>query len=111
MTEVVLLGIAGAAFHYLAYRATITRFLWSRYPRPLDAVLGCVACSSFWVGGALGWLWLARGGAPLGLGDWTAIPVCALVAMIAAPPVSLLHTWSLTSLSPGDPDGAEEIRD
>jgi hypothetical protein len=99
LSDIVLLGILGAAFHYLSYRATITRWLWSRYPKPVDALLSCCACTSFWIGGAVGYACKTADYPLLGLSGWILLPACALVAMIAAPPVAFLHTYSLMALA------------
>lgn len=37
-----------AASFYLLSRATITHFIWSRYPRWLGKMRDCAACSGFW---------------------------------------------------------------
>lgn len=36
--------------YYLFARAEITRWLWSRYPRWLDSLARCAACTGFWLG-------------------------------------------------------------
>lgn len=102
MTDVLLLGILGAAFHFLTYRAEATRWLWSRYPGPVDRLMRCVACSGFWVGGALGALCRAQGRPVLGFEDWLLLPACALVTMVAAPPIAWLQIYTLTALGGGD---------
>jgi hypothetical protein len=37
-----------AASFYLLSRATITHFIWSRYPTWLGKLRDCAACSGFW---------------------------------------------------------------
>jgi hypothetical protein len=62
----------------------------------------CSACSGFWVGGALGVLFRDEGRTLLGFSDWLVIPACALVTMIAAPPIAWLQIYTLTALGGGD---------
>lgn len=38
------------ALFYLGSRATITAWLWSRYPARLARFMDCAACSGFWYG-------------------------------------------------------------
>ena len=45
-----LVLVLPVAFFYLGSRATITRFVWSRYPRGLATLMDCPACSGFWYG-------------------------------------------------------------
>lgn len=40
--------------YYLLSRALITKFLWSRYPKKLDAFMSCASCLGFWLGLAIG---------------------------------------------------------
>lgn len=110
LSDMLFLGILGAAFHYVTYRAMITRWLWSRYPRWLDALLSCAACSGFWVGGGLGLLARARGYHLLGFEpqDWLLLPAAAAVTMILAPPFASLQIGALTEL--GGDDAEEDKR-
>ena len=110
MTDIILIGIAGAAFHFLSYRAEVTRWLWSRYPAFLNKFLGCCACSGFWVGGALGWFYRSQGREVLGFEGWLLLPACAIVALVASPPVSYIQIYALQSMGLGQ-DGTEKIRD
>jgi hypothetical protein len=109
VTDILLLGILGAAVHFLGYRAEATRWLWSRYPKPIDKLMRCAACSGFWAGGALGALYQFRGQPALGLnpGDWLVLPACALVTMVAAPPVAWLQIYTLTALGGDDASETE----
>lgn len=100
LADIVFLGALGAAFHYLTYRAEITRWLWSRYPKPVDKLLGCSACSGFWVGAGIGALARWRGYGLLGLSpdDWLLLPACALVAVVATPPLAFMQVYALQAL-------------
>lgn len=104
VADMVFLGLLGAALHYAAYRAVATHWLWSRYPKPVNALLSCSACSGFWLGGALGALARARSYALLGLSpnDWLLLPACALVCMVTAPIFSYLMVYALTALGGDD---------
>lgn len=59
MTTIALYPLLTTALYYLFARATITRFLWSRYPSWLDYYTSCSACSGFLYGVvvavAIGW--------------------------------------------------------
>lgn len=46
----ILFSILASSFFYLGARATITGWLWSRYPPPLARFADCSACSGFWYG-------------------------------------------------------------
>jgi hypothetical protein len=110
ISDIILLGVLGAAFHFLAYRAEATRWLWSRYPKSLNRLLSCSACTGFWIGGALGLLARERGYLLLGLTDWLLLPACALVTMVAAPPLAYLQIYTLTALGGEDAEINKEER-
>lgn len=113
MLDVLLLGLYGAAFHYVTYRAEITRWLWSRYPRWLEGLLGCAACSGFWVGAGVGWLWVATDQPALGLaaGDPLTILAAALVCLVVAPVASFAQVNALIALSGGGDDAQRTDQD
>ena len=81
-----------ASLFYLGSRALITSWLWRRYPRWLAVFLDCSACSGFWYGAALAfvfrWPALAVRGdewwAPIAIGlfsiAWTPMAVGLLQA-------------------------------
>lgn len=48
--DYILLGVIVTAIYYLVNYATITKWLWSRYPRRLWPLVNCAACSGFWIG-------------------------------------------------------------
>jgi hypothetical protein len=50
MRSLVLYPILTTVLYFLGARATITKFLWSRYSGRLDAFMTCAACSGFWYG-------------------------------------------------------------
>ena len=102
MTDLLYLGVAGAAAHFLLYRALITRWLWSRYPKAIEPFFACSACTGFWIGAAVGFLWMARGIPALGLAaDDPILPAASgVMTMVMAPIVSFLHLWALEQLSP-----------
>jgi len=45
--------------YYLFARAEVTKFIWERYPSPIDRLAKCPACSGFWLGMIAGILVLA----------------------------------------------------
>jgi hypothetical protein len=53
MQSLILFALLSTAFFYLGSRATITSFLWSRYPKRFAKFMDCPACSGFWYGAAL----------------------------------------------------------
>lgn len=50
LDALVLYMLLTAAMYYLGARATITSWLWSRYPRKLAVFMDCPACTGFWYG-------------------------------------------------------------
>ena len=52
----VLVPILATVVWYLASMATITRWLWSRYPDWLDSWATCPACSGTWYSVAVYWI-------------------------------------------------------
>ena len=50
MTTVLLYALLTTAIYYLGARAELTRAIWSRYPKWLDRILSCAACSGTWYG-------------------------------------------------------------
>ena len=110
---IVLYPLLCASLYYLLARATITEFLWSRYPEWLDQMTACAACSGFWYGlgcAGLGW-W--RDWSFLGL-DGRDPVVCALVGVCAitwTPIVAHLQISALEKLTPyHDPGRGVEPR-
>src|SRR5512147_2730950 len=91
MTAFLLYPLLTAALFYLGSRATITAFLWRRYPPMLAALMDCAACSGTWYG----FLVAATLGRWAGL-DFLTLPatayytpiVVALCAMVTTPIVA-----------------------
>jgi hypothetical protein len=50
MASLVLYALLTPSLFLLGSRATITRFLWSRYPSKLASFMDCSACSGTWYG-------------------------------------------------------------
>ena len=100
MIPVLLIGIIGAAFHYLTYHAVITSWLWRRYPAKIDALLSCAACSGTWVGLGMGVYFADQGTSILGIGasDPALYVATAAVGMIATPLVSAIHLMALRGI-------------
>lgn len=92
------------ALYYLASRAEITRWLWSRYPKWLDNFTLCAACLGFWLSLALG----VAGGWYLGL-PFLGLPgrtlytplVVAVCGIVWTPPIAYIVLESLARLSGG----------
>lgn len=54
MDTILIYALITSAAFYLGSRATITTWLWSRYPPRLASFMDCAACSGFWYGLLLG---------------------------------------------------------
>ena len=50
MTTALLYVTLSTALYYLAARAKVTEWLWSRYPPWLESFLLCPACVGYWIG-------------------------------------------------------------
>ena len=97
LLELLVLALLSTASYYLGARARITRFAWSRYPRPVAELARCAACSGFWLGGAW-WLLLGWGRGPivlLGLlGGLLGLVLVPLVGALFCAALELLDTRS-----------------
>lgn len=106
---VVLFALVSAALYYLASRALITKWLWSRYPRWLAVFLDCSACTGTWFGVLLsiivGWpLKLTYLG--LNLTEpyvWPLVGLCSLVTTPIAAALMQLALDHLGTLAPEEP--------
>ena len=109
MTTLLFACLTTALF-YLGSRATITSWLWSRYPRWIAAFMDCAACSGFWYGFTLELIYgRARGLAPFGLNPAhfetpIVVGLCSIVLtpILAAVLQVALHTLG-TALAPEEP--------
>lgn len=94
----ILFALLSAAWFYLASRALITRWLWSRYPEPIGRFFDCAACSGFWYGLVLA---LALGSSLhltyLGLDLTRAYtwPLVALASIVTTPIAAAIMQWAL----------------
>lgn len=97
----ILYALLTTALYYLAARAVITKFLWSRYPGWLDHYTMCAACSGFLYGiivaFAIGW---TQDLAFLGLqGRLWVTPICVgLGSMVWTPLLAHFHIQALVQL-------------
>lgn len=100
-----LLTLPTAAW-YLTSSATITKWLWSRYPAWLDELLHCAACSGFWWGTliSLGFSWANQHPYP-----WYTAPLWGLVVLVTNPLVATLHTRALTSAASGSAEAINKL--
>ena len=112
MTTALLYLTISAALYYLASRAKLTHFLWSRYPEWLAYWTLCSACSAFAYGVGLG----ALGGQVLHLDflgldgtAWYTPGVVGLCTMVWTPILArhMVECWMLllTTDEDDDPDG------
>lgn len=111
MTSSWIYPLATVALFYLGSQAMITKWLWSRYPRWLDELAQCSACSGFW----LGILVALAGGFALDLPfaglpahAWYTPPIVGLCAIVWTPLIADLHIRALLRL--GGSDAQEEER-
>jgi hypothetical protein len=98
--------LVSPAIFYLASRALITRWLWSRYPAWLAALTDCAACTGFWVGVVLT-LTIGRhyqlsylGLDPL---DWWSPIVVGLCSLVTTPMVAVVMHLSMEHLGTAVP--------
>lgn len=99
---IIILAYVG---HYLIGRATLTKWLWSRYPKWLDEWATCPACSGTWMG-ALAAVWLRRDVFDFPGSDPTTWLIMALVCCFTTPLLAYVHLYALsaTTGSAGDQD-------
>lgn len=102
MIEIINIVTFSTACYYLASRAEITRWAWSRYPRAVAKLLNCPACLGFWAGAAS----VAVFGADtvMGVTGVRMYAIAGVLGLVLTPPMALLHTWAWSML--GDVDDA-----
>jgi hypothetical protein len=101
------------AAYYLASRAKITSWLWSRYPARVEYFALCAACSGLWYGAAAA---LAIGrpldlpllGLPADL--WLTPIVAGAVCMVWTPIVAAIMVRAWMDLMETDDDGPPETQ-
>lgn len=96
----VLYPLLCATAYYLFARATVTEFLWSRYPKWLDRLTACAACSGFWYGlgcAGLGW-WRDWSFLGLPARDPLTVALVGLLAVTWTPIVAWLQISALQQL-------------
>ena len=106
MIGILLHVVVTTALFYLGSRAEVTRWLWSRYPRPLARLLDCSSCSGFWYG-------LGATAAAEALGERT-LPVAApaiwvigpFLGMVGTPMLAYLHQEAMMRLGSAVADDA-----
>lgn len=107
MTTLILYTALSTGIYYLAARAKITHFLWSKYPKWLDELTLCPACLGFWNGLILAATLGRRFDLSLlGLPSQSLATVAAagLCVCVATPPLAKLMIDSLSALAPGPED-------
>lgn len=101
MQALLLYPLLTTAMYYLLSQATITQFLWSRYPQWLDSYTSCAACSGTLYGAvvalAIGW---TQELPFLGLSGrfWMTPFVVAGASMVWTPLLADLHIAALLRL-------------
>lgn len=98
MSGLLLYPLLTAACYYLLAQATLTSFIWSRYPTRLDSFMSCPACTGFWYGlgcGLLGW-WQDIAFLGLPTNHWLTVLLIGLSSIVWTPLVSNLHTRAMT---------------
>jgi hypothetical protein len=94
----------GAALYFLGSRATLTRPIWSRYPKRLDSFMLCAACSGFWygVGLAFGIGWYLDVPFLLLPGRFWLTPlIVGLCSLVFTPWLAAKHLAALEWTTPG----------
>jgi len=99
LSQLLLFSLLTTALHWLIARAEITRFAWSRAPRPIDRLLRCAGCSGFWLGGLVagtGWAIPAALYNDSMRDAWTIhAAVGALLGVVVTPVVEAVLLWGL----------------
>lgn len=97
MQSLILLWVLATTFYYLGARASITQFLWSRYPKSFDKFMDCPACSGFWYGAAIAFAFiLCDRDLPLGLTpDALSVLVCGWLSIALTPIGAAILTRAL----------------
>lgn len=93
-----------SASYFLGSRATITEFLWSRYPPIVDRFMLCAACAGTWYGfacGSIGW-WLDLPFLGLDGRHWFTVVAVGAGAMVWTPILSVWHIAALERLQGGE---------
>ena len=107
MIGLLLHVLVTTALFYLGSRAQVTRWLWSRYPRPIAYIADCAACSGFWYGVCVALAAHAAGVGTLPV-PWgpAAIVVGACAGMIGTPMLAYLHQEAMFRLGSAiEPEG------
>lgn len=103
MTSLALYPLLTTALYYLAGRAKVTEWAWSRYPPWLEYFTLCAACSGFWYGAGVAAVFRQDF---LGLpGDAVYTPiVTGLCATVWTPPLAfvMVYTWMRLAETDGD---------
>ncbi len=102
---IVFLFLIPVATFFLGSRAMITQFLWSRYPRWLDSLRECAACSGFWDTLILALFLRYVIGAPLPIlpnSNWCPL-LLALCGVVTVPLIASMHDRALQDLGAHQP--------
>ena len=98
-----LYPILTTCMYYLGSRALLTEAIWSRYPKWLDALTLCAACSGFWYGMivafGLGW-YLDVPFLMLPGRLWCTPIVVGLFSIVTTPILAERHIRALSETSP-----------
>ena len=107
MTGAVLYPLLTCAAYYLGARAEITRFVWSRYPRRVDAFMACAACSGLWYGLAAGYLGVYLDVSFMGIppDHWITPLLVGFCSLVWTPILAWLHLGAVDAL--GLPEESE----
>ncbi len=95
--SLLLLWLLSTSCYYLGSRATVTHFLWSRYPTAFGRFMDCPACSGFWYGAAIAVAFvLCDRSLPFELtSDPLSIIVCGLASIVLTPIGAAILTRAL----------------
>ena len=111
---ILLYPLLTAAAYYLLVQATITKWLWSKYPPRLEKFLLCSACSGFWYGlgvaCAIGW---TQNLSFLGFDGrfWLTPILVGLCSVVWTPILAGAQINALNNLSSGDLTSSEREGD
>jgi hypothetical protein len=98
-----LYALLTSASYFLGSRALVTKWIWSRYPKRLDAFMLCAACSGFWYGVAvsfgIGW-YLDVPFLVLPGRFWLTPWVVGLCSLVFTPWISAKHLSAMQTTTP-----------
>lgn len=95
LTSLLIIALCSTALYYLGSRARITSWLWSRYPVWLAGFMDCAACSGFWYGFALAFIFDPQLAEMHEIPQFLVAVVVGLCSIVWTPLIASLHDFAL----------------